>query len=472
MVEGLSSYMRCFIEFPLAGSYQFGAQLPRRYRGEVDAVRSAIEANVRLAMEYFGPGSGIDFGLNRASLQLLEDVLERQRAVLGDDPHTADIEQLVSLVGSFLGACILAETDGDWHVHEDGDLGILLPNGKLVFPFTKARKAIRSGADGGESIAQFHRNVVDVVAAGKLDQPVSSIPRHEYPTENAAEGSAVLEETVSWLLEDLGEPDNTRRAMALNTTLTLAKSRCLVDPEAAKFETWEAWVTAMQTGSALFAAATTPEDSSVIVRIRKQAMTLPAIGPESCVRAGSWVTAFYLALICRENQRLAELAQVPVSLLRESLRGSGAVFPEYIYAWVETLQSFWLGRPDMSDKLVAAIEGTDPQTARIDGPDQEAAPFVDEELLLKINYPPIILFYRYLQKDHEEFNKALAEALQWHKEYWTATEDRAISADGLVALGPLAIACLAHDAGFPVEINSEYLPTALLKHMWAGELDT
>ncbi|MGW8703468.1 Imm49 family immunity protein, partial [Streptomyces eurythermus] len=33
---------------------------------------------------------------------------------------------------------------------------------------------------------------------------------------------------------------------------------------------------------------------------------------------------------------------------------------------------------------------------------------------------------------------------------------------GLVALAPLAITCMAHDAGMPVQIESEYLPKHLV----------
>jgi hypothetical protein len=286
----------------------------------------------------------------------------------------------------------------------------------------------------------------------------TSIPRHDFPADNAAEGLAVLKETASWVLTGLEIPHDTRWAEALDATLALASSCCLADPEATKFETWEAWVTAMQAGSALFAAATAAEGGSVTIRIKEGEVRLPAIGVEPFVHAGSWVTTFYLALVCRENERLTRLAQVPLSLLR----ASGAVVDEYIYSWVETLQSFWLGRPDVGDKLVAAVDGTSP----------DAAQYADAELMSKIFYPPIILFYHYLRQDHEEFNIALADALRWHKEYWTASEDRAISSEGLVALGPLAVACLAHDADFPIDIESEYLPKALLKYSWAGEIDT
>jgi hypothetical protein len=77
-----------------------------------------------------------------------------------------------------------------------------------------------------------------------------------------------------------------------------------------------------------------------------------------------------------------------------------------------------------------------------------------------------------LREDHEKFNEALVDALRWHREYWTADDGRAINSDGLVAFGPLAIACLAHDKGFPIEVESEYLPKALLKFSWRGEIDT
>ncbi|MCX5607201.1 MULTISPECIES: immunity 49 family protein [unclassified Streptomyces] len=94
--------------------------------------------------------------------------------------------------------------------------------------------------------------------------------------------------------------------------------------------------------------------------------------------------------------------------------------------------------------------------------------------MLKILYPPLNLFHRYLSQESELFNEALAEALTWHKEYWAAIEARSRSGEGLVALGPLAIACMARDAGMPIEVESEYLPKEpkeLLEFDWASEVD-
>ncbi|MFB7718774.1 hypothetical protein [Nocardia sp. NPDC056100] len=127
-------------------------------------VRQAIDSNVQLAIEYFTAASGIDFGLNRASLAWVEDLIEQQRAVPNWDPEPS-VNELVSLVGSFLGACIAVETGGEWQVSGvTGALGVQLPNGVFVDPFYKAEKAIRQGVDGGESIASFHRVTVDHVA--------------------------------------------------------------------------------------------------------------------------------------------------------------------------------------------------------------------------------------------------------------------------------------------------------------------
>ncbi|WP_420823792.1 Imm49 family immunity protein [Streptomyces torulosus] len=41
-----------------------------------------------------------------------------------------------------------------------------------------------------------------------------------------------------------------------------------------------------------------------------------------------------------------------------------------------------------------------------------------------------------------------------------------------MALGPLALACLAYDGGMAVEVESEYLPAHLLRRDWLGEFPT
>lgn len=57
------------------------------------------------------------------------------------------------------------------------------------------------------------------------------------------------------------------------------------------------------------------------------------------------------------------------------------------------------------------------------------------------------------------------------REYWTADEERAKDPEGRIALAPLAITCLAHDGGIPIEVQSDYLPKHLLQRGWLGEFE-
>ncbi|MCX5311632.1 hypothetical protein [Streptomyces sp. NBC_00154] len=86
----------------------------------------------------------------------------------------------------------------------------------------------------------------------------TNVTRHEFPIEGMAEAMAARIQSVSQVLDRL-ETSETSRSRALSSMLTVVKSYCLADPTAQKFPTWEAWVTAMQVGSALFAAGTAAE---------------------------------------------------------------------------------------------------------------------------------------------------------------------------------------------------------------------
>ncbi|MFJ3832067.1 immunity 49 family protein [Streptomyces sp. NPDC090046] len=263
----------------------------------------------------------------------------------------------------------------------------------------------------------------------------------------------MLQEDADELIEGL-EERVTRLGDALTTTLVLAKGRCLLDPQAAFFPTWDAWVKAMQVGAAVFATAAPPGET-VQCRIAHKDRTLQTTGPHWYTAPGTWLDAFYLALVCRERDRITALCQVPLSLLRENGRAD-----DHVFAWIDTLQTYWTGGPELSHKLVAAVDGTAPEVAR------------DPETAGRLAYPPMEMFHRILRNDQAGFNQALATALQWHKDYWSSEESRAIDAAGLVALAPLAMACIAHDAGITIEVESEYLPAVLVTRNWCGEFPT
>ncbi|MEU9317114.1 immunity 49 family protein [Streptomyces sp. NPDC048295] len=284
-----------------------------------------------------------------------------------------------------------------------------------------------------------------------------SFIRHALPSGPEAEGFAQqLSERVS---RRIGRTEESADMIdfTFSTAVMALNAHCVADPRAANVETWEAAVNAMQLGSALFAVTGTSE-GTIECRIDRKLRTLPAAGPLSAADAGNWLTAFWLAVICREQQRMTQLCEIPL----ERLRAPEGAYDEYIYHWVDALQTYWLRRPGLVEKLTAAIQMSDPSVARI----------TPLDLLQGQLYPPINLFYHFVTRDTEGFSPALVEALKLHQTYWTLNDERAADIDGSIALGPLAIACLAYDGELPIDVESEYLPKHLLEHTWLGEFPT
>lgn len=242
---------------------------------------------------------------------------------------------------------------------------------------------------------------------------------------------------------------------ALETAVAHAHARCADDPRAAKLETWEAWVTAMQIGGALFTTALARE-GTVRCRIGDQVHTLPATGPAPHAGARAWLDAFWLALVCREGERLGTLCQVPL----EDLRRASPEHDDYVFHWIDTLQSYVGSVPadDIVPKLIATMESSHPKVAT-----RTPADFLN-----LVDYQPVALFHRVLRGQQDLFTEELGQALAHHARYYEGSADPRRH----VALGPLALACLAHDNGFPVDTSSPYLPKHLVERSWYGEFDT
>ncbi|MFB6991763.1 Imm49 family immunity protein [Streptomyces sp. NPDC056304] len=64
---------------------------------------------------------------------------------------------------------------------------------------------------------------------------------------------------------------------------------------------------------------------------------------------------------------------------------------------------------------------------------------------------------------------------EWRQQTGGLTEQGAppssTSVEGVVAIAPLAVACLAKANGIPIEVESGYLPDALLDFAWRGKFD-
>ncbi|MFF8974503.1 immunity 49 family protein [Streptomyces sp. NPDC014995] len=242
---------------------------------------------------------------------------------------------------------------------------------------------------------------------------------------------------------------------AFRAALAHAHARCADDPDAARFETWQAWVTATQIGSALF-ATTLAREGTVHCRIGDRVHALPATGPAPHATPRAWLDAFWLALVCREADRLRTLCRVPL----EDLRRAAPDDDDYVFHWIDTLRSYAgnVSADDIVPKLVATMESSHPHVAT-----RTPADFLN-----LVDYQPVALFHRVLTRQQDLFTEALGEAVAHHARFYDGSADPRRH----VALGPLALACLAHDQGFPVDTGSPHLPKHLVQRSWYGEFDT
>lgn len=242
--------------------------------------------------------------------------------------------------------------------------------------------------------------------------------------------------------------------------------KTVADPEVVELDTWEAWVADMQMHYALFKITTSPEGEPLELMINHKVRKTKATGPDYSANAGNWTTAFFLAVICREQERYRELCEIPVETLREYGESEGTRYNPYVYYWIAALQDFVLGGPDLGENLLKAMELSAPEQSEIGS----------AESLDKLIFPQLNAFRYLVQRDSDGFNEALAEGLVSHAEFWT-TEDRVNEIDGVFHLGLLALACLAYDTAevdpdFSLEVESGYLPKHLVRRSWYGEFPT
>lgn len=230
-------------------------------------------------------------------------------------------------------------------------------------------------------------------------------------------------------------------------------NQCAVNPTGSRIETWEAVVHALQVGTALYQIIDRAE-GVVECFIADEVRRLPAIGPIAKGTVHTWLTTFYLAVICADGARLELLSRVPIG----RLRNPDVLVDEFLFSWVDTLQTWYRQEPEWAEKLMTTIRTSYPEVATI----------MPGDYLGRIAYQPINLFYTLLCHD-DRFNEALVEALGHHHAYWTESPDREKDLEGCIALGVLAMTCMAKDMGVNLTVESEYIPRHLVEGSWRGE---
>ncbi len=196
-------------------------------------------------------------------------------------------------------------------------------------------------------------------------------------------------------------------------------------------------------GSALVVAASIGE----IVEVPLGDTRVPVLR-EDRTELGSipeWTDAWCAALVGRDQPTIDGMRAVP----DDRFRNPTVQVDDYNYA----LKDAFFALVDDRDRCCAAVaRGRDLWKQRTvamrSAADIDAALFDAIEALATERTGP--------------FNDALFRALTAHAKHWTKG-DEYLAAEGWVALRHLALVCVAHDRGVPVEIESPYLPRALVE---------
>ncbi|MFC7342249.1 immunity 49 family protein [Saccharopolyspora griseoalba] len=274
-----------------------------------------------------------------------------------------------------------------------------------------------------------------------------TVDNHPADTQEAAEKLPALTSGFSTLAAGITKVPSQLNTLA-DISLIRLGHQCSVDRSAELLDTWKALTIADQALSAIFAVATSDEDS-VDCLIDDTRYEVPATGPTHYSNADRWQTALWLAVISRDFKRIRDLCDVEES----TLRARSDDFDEFVYHWIKALQAYFLND---DEQLRAEME----ESSRLLAPEHVSK--TPSSYLSNIFYPQFIAFLRLGARDSDGFSQALADSLRSHREFWTSSDDQAANPVGQVALAPLAFACLANDSGLPVEVSSGYLPSGFV----------
>jgi hypothetical protein len=130
-----------------------------------------IKYNAELVVKQMREISNVDFGYNAESVAWLEGYIERQRN--RDDIEQETIQKLVSVLGSYLGECIIKCYGGKWE-NEDGQWRVWLGDKGAAYPFNKVEKQFENGIE--DSIKGFFQTIPILFAIPAMSGETSNKP--------------------------------------------------------------------------------------------------------------------------------------------------------------------------------------------------------------------------------------------------------------------------------------------------------
>ncbi|MDT7541546.1 MAG: hypothetical protein QOE33_1450 [Acidobacteriota bacterium] len=119
-------------------------------------MKSAMEEHLRGLAEKFiaiiRSKLGVELRYDNESVEWADGYIGRVRNSVSAD----SVESISSLIGSFVGECIMANYGSHWR-EIDGASGVCFDGGNCAFPFAKVQKQFLHGE--GDSIFSFYRTI-------------------------------------------------------------------------------------------------------------------------------------------------------------------------------------------------------------------------------------------------------------------------------------------------------------------------
>lgn len=276
----------------------------------------------------------------------------------------------------------------------------------------------------------------------------SRTARHAIDKELTLKVAAGMSSTIEASLKGLSEGRASNLSYLFSDYIDCAGFLSVTEPNSPEIDT--SLEDAGFVGAALFKVASGPPDAEVEVLLSP---SLPSHFKNTLtsdqIHVDKWHTAFLVAAISRNAAALDTLCQIPVDLLRRSVSRTD----DYYFLYAEALQALWKQEEDVDEKLLAALEATDPDNL----PERHI------DFVLHIAVPEMELLMQYLTNDEEAFNASLVQALELHKKFYGLEEKFRRNPIGFLALGPLAMCCFAVDGGMKITVESDYLLASALQ---------
>lgn len=277
---------------------------------------------------------------------------------------------------------------------------------------------------------------------------------HRHPTSDTSEFTVMLDEQRGLLVASRnslpGRPQSTR--CLYRDSLIEAALLQRVQPNSP-----EILVAFRRAGRAVAACCdlVSSDEGLVLLDIMDGPVILPRCATNTLIAVADFVDGFYAALAANDTTTLGQLVTVDL----QTLRMTGAVQKAYLFHWARALQGFALGASWAVESCAAAVHDAAQESPR-NGPGGAAYMFFkasrDMSLMMATTWDP------------KTFSASLLRSLESHRHYIEEIEiypgeDQSDNPLGFIALGPTAFAAAMSRRGWPVNVESDYLPRCALK---------